>query len=311
MARIRYWKSPQLIGFSAKNFQELKRVIEIVKRALVNKENFIPVVEIKPGSFSKYGMPLYMFNQGIFEPHLENLDNLEKAVKGCVVQFHLPYENQIDLNQERGLSIAIPEHHPFLLQRFEMFDEILKNYGLGETLTIHPPQIVIKGKKVATFTEALKNASAFFWKLDRRIRIKKWEFFVGVENQTDPKKDSATLGYEITHFREMLRKTRTIGLCVDVGHRKLSKRLRIRDLFQLARPVEVVHFHTNPGEWISKDHRDDMHKLAFSDNVDGYYRLLETVMVWRIPLILEISYLERYSDKELENYVSDLATILE
>ncbi len=134
---------------------------------------------------------------------------------------------------------------------------------------------------------------------------------MAVENQADPKEGSVALGYEVTHFREMLRKTQAIGLCIDLGHRLLSKHLRLRDLVQLAVPIENIHFHRNPGKWISGGHGDDIHGLAFPDNVGGYYRLLETVRRWRIPLVLEISHLERYSDQVLEDYTKNLAMILE
>lgn len=258
-------------------------------------------------------MPLYELEKGKFIPCPDNLKAIEEISKknDLVVQFHLPFEDRIDSTQERGLSMARSEHHLLLLQRFEMFNQILKEYGLGETLTIHPPQIVAKGKKIATFTEALKNACSFFWELDQMIIRHDWHFFVAVENQADPKKDSITLGYEATHFREMLRKTQTIGLCIDLGHRMLAEHLRIRDLVQLGLPIENIHFHRNPGEWVPEGYGDDVHKLVFSDNVDGYYRLLENVRRWRIPLVLEISHLECYSNQELEEYVKNLQMILE
>ncbi len=158
---MKYWKQEQLIGFSVKDLKEVKRVSKI---------KGINMVEIRLSSFAERGMTLYEFKEGIFIPCPDNLARVKKITqKKLKVQFHLPFENQIDPAQERGLSMAISEHHPFLLQRFEMFNQILIDYGLGETLTIHPPQIVAKGKKIATFTEALKSANSFFWSLDQEI----------------------------------------------------------------------------------------------------------------------------------------------
>ena len=57
---------------------------------------------------------------------------------------------------------------------------------------------------------------------------------------TDEKKKAGNLGFLPKHFKGMLKNTRTICLTMDVGHRRLTKKFRVRDFLSLGIPLWVI-----------------------------------------------------------------------
>lgn len=293
------WAKRQLIGFSVKNLVELKRV-----RSL----DGVNLVEVRLEALAKSGMPLYEYRDGHFVPRGSEIGMLREAARGLVVQFHLSIEKGIDGKSELGLSTGVSEHHPALLERFRILEYIHRGNGLGRVLTLHPPLIFSKGQTILDESEALENARVFFNRLDAlRIR-ERHQTLIGVENQTDVKTLGGMVGYLPAHFKTMLRDTRTIGLTVDVGHRRLTKAFTIREFMALGMDFVNFHFHGNAGEFNPENWDDDQHLLPTRENINAnsYKNYLRYFRRKRPPIILEISHLEGYTDRELSDFVRKL-----
>ena len=300
----RMWKEVQLIGFSIKNLKELTRVISF---------KVVNMVELKPEGFAKSGMPFYAYKDGRFEPNYENLQRIKQLADGLVKQIHLPIEKGgITMGAERGLNIGVEDHHDIYLDKFRMMEAIYLEFGIGSVLTFHPPLTSVRGKQIIDDDEALIGARKFFEKLDA-LRLKDGhQTLVGLENQSDPKILGGNLGYLPAHFKKMLKPTRTIGLTLDSGHRRLTRttekkmEFRTRDFLALGIPINNIHFHGNSGQINLKNFDDDEHLLPRKENVNGYENYLRHFRRYRTPLVLEIAHLERYSDEELREFMINL-----
>ncbi len=294
---MRRWTKEQLIGFSVKNLAELERVVFL---GVVN------MVELKVEKFASSAMPLYVFGGRRFHINSPALHNVRSVTKGIPVQLHLPIETKTDIASEIGLNAGILEHHDILLERFRTLEEIFVSFGIGSVLTMHPPLIASKGKAILEESEALANARLFFNRLDE-LRIQ-WshQTLIGIENQSDVKRAGGNLGYLPAHFKAMLRDTRTIGLTVDTGHRRLTKAFTVREFLAVGMEIVNFHFHGNAGEFNPENWDDDQHLLPAEDNVKGYKNYLRYFRRHRTPIVLEISHLERYTDAELSEFVRKL-----
>ena len=287
------WKNKQLLGFSVKSVDEIIRVLFLG----------VNMIEIKLERLAKSGLPLYNYDNPLFVPNWQNIAKLKEITKGVAVQFHLPVENIINPQKEKGLNISIPEHHNIVIDRFMMLEKIYHAFGSGSVLTLHPPLISAKGKILIGKKKAIKNAKLFFDKLDRIRREQGHKTIIGMENMTDIKTGAGNLGFLPRHFKDILIDTRTIGLTVDVGHRRLAKDFRIRDFLALGIQIVNFHFHGNEGVFNPDNWDDDQHLLPKDDNVKGYRNYLRYFRRHRIPVVLEISHLERYTDRELASFI--------
>lgn len=291
------WNDTQLLGFSVRNITELERVIRLG----------VNLVEVKLERMAKSGFALYEYNGSNFKLNDANLHELRKLRKFATVHFHLPIENCIDPEKETGLNIGILEHHDIVMERFMMFEKIYHDFGLGSSLTIHPPVISKDGKLLLEEEKLIRSAKRFFDRLDA-IRVKeKHQTTIGLENMTDIKTKAGNLGYLPRHFKRMLKDTRTIGLTLDTGHRRLTEDFRVRDFISLGFIIEKIHFHGNSGKFDPDNWDDDQHLLPNRANVhsnkNAYDNYLRYFRRHRVPVILEISHLEQYEDLELKKYL--------
>lgn len=299
------WQNRQLIGFSVRSMEELSRMAWI-KEKLCDDINLI---EIKVDRFAKNNVPLYKYDRKKgFITNNKNLEFIAKKIKKIDISasLHLPFENIIDINSETGLSIGVAEHHDLYLRKFEMLEFIFRTYEIGQVLTLHPPQLSSNGKKLLDEKIALENARIFFNKLDAVRIARRARTIIGVENQADPKGDGSTIGYLPLHFKTMLRDTRTIGLTIDSGHRNLTKKFSIREFLSLGIPIVNVHFHGNSGNFDPETYDDDEHLPPTPGNIKGYDNYLRFFRRNRVPIMLEISHLEKYIASDLVNIVKKL-----
>lgn len=290
------WKKLQRVGFSVRDMQELERVVAIGAN----------MAEIKLEKFAQSGKPIYFFEDGKFRINDSVARGLEKfaRAKDVEIQFHLPIETGIDKNVETGFNMGLTSHHDAIMERYIMLEEIWRRYGIGRTLTLHPPLVSLKGVDVVEEKDAITNAKIFFDRWDFLRLEENHETLVGVENQTDIKHKAGNLGYLPIHFRRMLKDTRTIGITIDTGHRRLAQEFSIREFLQIGLVVNNFHFHGNDGKFDPYDWKDDQHLLPDEDNVMGYRNYLRYFRRHRAPIVLEISRLDRYSDDELGNFLA-------
>lgn len=299
------WKDRQLIGFSVKSPEELKRVVSL---------GVINMVEIKVQHF-----PLYRYKDGHFYPNDKALKKLLFDMCGDLeaVQFHLVMGRSINPRIETGLNIGVVTHHEIYLRIFEMLEEIYRTYKIGGVLTLHPPVVVAEGRAILPEREAILNAKLFFEKLDALRIAGKHKTRIGLENMSDPKSISGNVGYLTAHFRTMLWNTRSIGVTIDTGHRRLSENFKVSEFMKLGFEVVNCHFHGNPGKIDPDSFDDDKHQFPHgkSDeedkNVEGYWTYIRHFRRHRTPVVLEISHLEKYSDAELIENVERIKKDLE
>jgi sugar phosphate isomerase/epimerase len=293
------WTKIQLIGLSVKNWNEFIR-------ALLLGAN---MVEIKVEKFAENGLPLYTYRKnGNFIQNRKNLSLINRLAKknNIAVQLHLPIERCLDLTQEAGINIGFVGHHEIALRRFEILENIYRDFGIGSVITMHPPTISFDGNELIKVEESLENARIFFEKLDD-LRLKKnHQTLIGIENQPSPKLMAASLGSNSEHFKIMLRNTRTIGVTIDSGHRLLADKFTVTQLLGFAFPVNNFHFHGNHGEFKADNFDDDEHKLPMPDNVKGYKNYIRYFRRHRTPIVLELSHLKQYKDEELANFIFNL-----
>lgn len=292
---MRSWLNEQRVGFAVRNMEEFKRALRLGAN----------LVEIKLDRFAKGGHPLYFYENGTFQANIVVLDMLAYVVKrqGVAVQFHLPIEDGVNLTRETGINIGVAEHHPVALERFVFLEAIFRKHRLGSVITVHPPPFSIDGRELVDEKTALANTRHFFERLDV-LRLKhKHQTLIGVENQPDPKHQAACLGYLPRHFKEMLRNTRSIGLTIDTGHRRLTKEFTVREFLSLGLTPVNFHFHGNTGQFDSETYDDDQHLLPDATNVKGYENYLRYFRRHCPPVVLEISHLERYSDDDLRSFL--------
>ena len=296
---IHRWMQKQLLGLSVKNLDELKRAIVLGAN----------MVEIKLEKFAENGMPFYTYGKdGRFYLKHKNLECIAAIAKkaNIVVQFHMSIERCVDLKKDTGINVGFLSHHYVAILRFIMLEKIYREYGIGSVFTVHPPTISFDGKSFLKTKEALKNARIFFERLDE-IRLKeKHQTLIGVENQTSPKLKAACLGDHAKHFKKMLRNTRTIGTTIDSGHRLLAKYFTVTELLGFSIPPVNFHFHGNAGVFKAENYDDDEHRLPTPHNVWKYKNYVRYFRRHRTPIVLELSYLEQYSDNKLMNFITNL-----
>lgn len=299
------WQNRQSIGFSVRSMEELSRIAWIKEKWCDD----INLVEIKVDRFAKNNTPLYKYDRKKgFTTNNKNLELIAKKLKKSDISasLHLPFENIIDINSETGLSIGVVEHHDIYLRKLEMLEFIFRTYGIGRVLTLHPPQLSSNGKKLLDEKIALENAKIFFNKLDAIRIARRARTIIGVENQSDPKRDGSTIGYLPSHFKTMLRDTRTIGLTIDAGHRRLTKNFSVREFLSLGIPIVDVHFHGNSGNFDPETYDDDEHLPPTPENIKGYDNYLRFFRRHRVPITLEISHLEKYGPDKFTMIVERL-----
>lgn len=298
------WQDIQKVGFSVKTWVEMERVV---------KFSGINMLEVKLESFAKHGYPLYSYNDGKFSPNVSNLASICQFADdhNLFLQFHLPIEREGSLASESGINVTFEAHHNIALARFMMLEEIYRSTGIaGSVITMHLPTIGYDGEDLIDEKSALEMTHKFFMRLDE-IRIRKnHKMKIGLENATDPKKKAKTLGYLPSHFKSILKGTRTIGLTTDLGHRNLARNFTIREFWQLGIPFVNCHLHGNGSIFDADSFDDDEHNFATPLNVSGkqkgYKNWMDQFHRHRFPIVLEISHLERYSDEEIKAYLDNL-----
>lgn len=287
------WKDKQLIGLSIKSPKELEWIISL---GIVN------MVEIKVEHFAYAGFPLYSYKDGHFYPNDENLKRLSfEMCDGLeAVQFHLPMGKGMHTRTEIGLNMGVASHREIFLRMFQMWEEIYRQHKVGSVLTFHPPLFLAKGKSLLSEREMILNAKIFLESLDEFRFSGSYQTKIGMENMSDPKILWGNVGYLPAHFKTMLKDTRTIGITVDTGHRRLAENFKVSEFMKLGFEPVNCHFHGNPGKIDPKSYDDDTHEFPHGksaeagENVEGYSTYIRYFRRHRTPVVLEISHLDRY-----------------
>jgi sugar phosphate isomerase/epimerase len=208
---------------------------------------------------------------------------------------------------ENGFNAGVISHHSLIVSRFIMLEEIYRKYGIGSVITMHPVTISVDGCEFLSERDAIANSKILFDRLDKFRIDFNHQTLIGIENQTDLKQKAGTLGFLPSHFKRMLQDTRTIGITIDTGHRRLAQDFSIGKFLSLGFTVNNFHFHGNDGVFNPIDWSDDHHVLPTKDNVsankNAYGNFLRYFRRHRSPIVLEISHLENYSDDELRNFL--------
>lgn len=288
-------QNQQFIGFSVKNFDELERTLGLGAN----------MAELKAGDFAKAGFPLYFYENGKFRENEEVLTRI-RSYRLPRFQLHLPIERSISLDEEAGISVGVREHHEAAFSRFRLLEDIRDRYGIGHVITMHPPPLSFNGKRVGKPGEILENARIFFERLDEERYEKCYKSFLGIENMPNPKTKAGNVGYMPAHFKTMLRNTRTIGLTMDTGHRRLTKKFTVREFLQLGIPFVNFHFHGNHGVFKKENYADDEHLLPTEQNVKGFKNYIRYFRRHRTPMTLEIANLKEHSDEELSSFIREM-----
>ena len=288
------------IGFHARNWAELERVVNI---------EGVGLVELKPEKIrERDNIEMYFYDGKSFvinEPVVKEIKAMCDE-KNIHVQIHLPYEKKCDDSEEQGLCQAEISHHPMILARYEMFGKLLDDYGLGYVLTTHPPAFGFDCKQFWSGQQSLEAGIELYAKVDMLIKEKGYRFRLGIENMVLPKKSGPiNLGYKPEHIDKLIGDTSEIGITVDSGHRRLNDEMSVAKLFSYGHVVNV-HFHSNAGIPSVVDYRDDEHILSTRENLPYYSRYIQTFRRFRMPIVLEIAKLDKFSDEELGRYVMDL-----
>ncbi len=286
------------VGFHARSMDEFERLANLSE---------VNLIEIKPDKFRKYGDQLYTYEKNKFRVNEDLASRIQQiAIETDIrVQLHLPYAQKIDINEEVGLCQAIPEHHRILLDRYSLIEELNQRYSIGKVVTVHPPSWKIRGLQVCSMIDAIEYGRELYYKLDKLIKRKNYTFKVGIENMSDPKEDTATLGYELYQLEQLLGNTEMLGLTLDTGHRQLNENQSIRAMFAKALIVNM-HFHTNPGAFSPENFDDDRHEIARVGNLKGFKHHIRSIRRFKIPVVCEVSDLEKMSNSEITKYVADL-----
>jgi hypothetical protein len=290
------WNKKQSIGFSVKSFEELKRICNLQKHG-------VNMVEVRVGTFTREGTPLYKYEKNKFSLNKKNLSELCTIAKGVTVQWHLPIEKNISLSSEEGFNLGVLSHHDIYKKRFCFLEEIYQYYDIGKIITMHPPAVVYNGKELIKEKVAIANAKKFFDTYDIFRQENNHQTIICVENMTDIKEVGGNVGYMPWHFKKMLKDTRTFGLTTDVGHRRLAKKFTVTEFMSLGLPIYDFHFHGNHGKIDPLTYDDDEHLLPNKDNVMGYRNYLRYFKRNRPAIVLEIAHLERYTDEQLINFL--------
>jgi hypothetical protein len=188
-----------------------------------------------------------------------------------------------------------------------MLEWILRRYRIGYCVTVHPPTVSIDGKMILDEEEVLINTKICLDRLDAIRVSENHQILIGIENQTDIKQKAGNLGYLPVHFRKMMKDTRSIDITIDTGHRRLTQEFSIREFLQGGWRVANFHFHGNEGVFNPKNWNDDQHLLPhrenISENPNAYDNYLRYFRRHRVPIILELSDLDGYTDKELIEFL--------
>jgi len=288
------------IGFHARNWAELERVVNI---------EGVSLVELKPDKLrERDNIEMYFYDDKNFvinEPVVKEIKAMCNE-KSLSAQIHLPFEKRHDDSEEQGLCQADRSHHDIIIARYEMFGRLLEEYGIGSTLTTHPPAFRFDGKQVWSEQEAIDAGIELYAKVDMLIKKKRYRFRFGIENMVLPKKlGTSNIGYKPEHIDKLISSTSEIGITVDSGHRRLNDEMSVAKLFSYGNVVNV-HFHSNAGIPSDVDYKDDEHILATPKNLPYYNRYIKSFRRFRMPIVLEIDKLDQFSDKELGRYVMDL-----
>lgn len=287
------------VGFHIKSMNELERIASIPN---------VNLVELKPDKMEKNGASPYIYKNRQFSINESVAKEIQDICQenNVSVQIHLPYESQVDLEKENGLCYGIKEHHSILLDRFEMINELYKNFGIGEVVVLHPPQIRARNERICSKFDGLEHGREFLYLLDKNRIEKDWNYKVGLENMVPPKKDAITLGYTVGQLKLLIGNSQTIGLTVDSGHRLLNDQFSVSEMFSLGVPIVSMHFHRNPGVFSETGFSDDAHQFANSKNLKHFNAYIRSIRRNKIPLICEVRNLSDYSSQHLEDYVGYL-----
>lgn len=294
------WNKTQRVGFSVRNMVEAARVVGLGAN----------LIEVKVEKFASNGIAPYFFERGVFHQHntvLEMMSDFSHD-NDVTIQWHLPVEGRPDCTKESGFNAGITSHHELIIDRFIFLESVYRQHDIGSVSTMHPVTISVEDEIFMSAKEAIANSKIFFDALDA-IRIHyNHQTLIGIENQTDLKQKAGTLGFFPSHFKRMLQDTRTIGITIDTGHRRLTQNFSIGKFLSLGFTVNNVHFHGNDGIFNPIDWRDDHHILPTVDNVsenkNAYGNFLRYFRRHRPPIVLEISHLEKYSNYELRNFLA-------
>jgi len=292
------WNKVQRVGFSVRNMAEAERVVALGAN----------MIEIKVEKFAQAGTPIYFF-KGHFQRNYDVLKMLKCFAEqnNITIQWHLPVEGSPNVEVESGFNAGIVEHHPLIFKRFCFLESLYRDYGIGRTITMHPVTISVDGEQFLSVNEAIRNSKILFDAMDKLRYKYKNQTLIGIENQTDLKQKAGTLGFLPNHFKWMLKDTRTIGITIDTGHRRLTQNFSIGKFLSLGFTVNNFHFHGNDGVFNPIDWSDDHHVLPTRENVsankNAYDNFLRYFRRHRPPIVLEISHLENYTDDELHNFL--------
>jgi hypothetical protein len=290
------------IGFHVKSLNDLKKALRI---------QGINLVELKPDKLRKNGADLYAFDGKKFRINEKVAKKIRDFCqeRDIQIQLHLPYEKKVDPNVEEGLCYGIKKHHLRLIDRFKMVNDLYTQYGIGKIVVMHPPQLVSNGELLCTYNEGLEYGREFLFELDNLRKSKGLDFKVGVENMIAPKQGYVSLGYNPPQLKHLLGNTETIGLTVDSGHRLLSEEMSVLEMFGIA-PIVSLHFHSNPGLFLTEGYKDDAHQLADNRNLLHFSNYLRSIRRFKIPVTCEVD-IKNISDEKLNQYISLLRFMLE
>lgn len=287
------------IGFHARDFEEFKRVVQLETTNLV---------ELKPENWARNGKPFYTYEKGLFKPNHQFLEKISSIANDNDVQvhIHLPFEEEINPDKDTGICQAINSHHQFWLRRLHMFGELQEKYGIGNVLTNHGPMYIFEGKTILSLEDALKEGEDLYYKADEIIEECGYDLKIGIENIVGAKLCGGVyLGSEAWHIGKLIGKTFNVGGVLDSGHRVLNKSMSASE-FVSAAHLYKVHLHTNPGVEDLNSYKDDEHLLAYRHNLPNYDKYVRRIRMDKLPVVLEISKINKFTNDELNEYIINL-----
>lgn len=290
------------IGFHVKSISDLEKAGRI---------DGVNLVEIKSDKLKKNGAELYSFDGKKFRVNERVAEKIRHFCeeRDIQIQLHLPYEKRVDPKVEEGLCYGIKKHHPKLMDRFKMINDLYTQFGIGKIVVMHPPQLISNGETLCTYNEGLEYGREFLFELDNLRKSRGLDFKVGVENMIAPKEENICLGYNPAQLKHLLGNTETIGLTVDSGHRLLSEEMSVSEMFGIA-PIVSLHFHSNPGIFLSEGYKNDAHQFASYKNLLHFSNYLRGIRRFKIPVTCEVD-IKELPDEKLKQYIKQLRFMLE
>jgi len=287
-----------ILGFHARSLEEFKRLSALP---------YVSVLEVKPEKFDEH----FYYDDGYaFELNEALLSELSHvSIDNEVdVHFHMPPDHW-DKQVKGNLAHSAKDNYRRLKRLFNAYLDMNEKFGLGKSLTFHPPIFEKEGERICNVYYAMDKANKVYRAYDRIMTERGVSPTIGLENMLPPKKRGCNyVGHENYYFRNLLERT-PFGLTYDTGHMKLNEHMS-PDGFTRDYKVHTIHLHTNGGEFDEYSYNDDAHELATPFNLDQFDAVKRIVARDNPAVICEVSKLKDYSDEELNHYLWHLGANL-